>query len=74
MGYKASNGYAVNPMLKYPRNAICFCGKPEKKTEKLLKFKKCCLPRMSLCIPIKDAIKLRPVARHARNVWLGRAE
>lgn len=37
-------GFAWNPLKKWPPNAPCFCGKPDK-------AKKCCLPKVRLTIP-----------------------
>ncbi len=36
---RPAKGFAYNPLLKYPRNNPCPCGKP-------LKYKRCCLPRL----------------------------
>jgi len=39
-----------NPMLDYPRNWKCWCGK-----EPARAAKKCCLPHMAAAVPEKDA-------------------
>lgn len=43
-----------NPLLKYPRNAKCFCGSGKKS-------KVCCLPRASLSVYSSDAKIIREV-------------
>ncbi len=45
---KPAKGYVHNPLKKWPRNSACFCGSN-------VKFKKCCLNKMSLYMPEKDA-------------------
>ncbi len=41
------DGYAWNPLAKYPRNEDCFC-----KSRK--KFKKCCLPKVQPVVELDD--------------------
>jgi hypothetical protein len=40
MFYKVQAGMVWNPMLGYPRNMKCFCGKTA------LKAKRCCIPKL----------------------------
>lgn len=44
-----AKGYVRHPLLRLPRNGPCPCDKTGKK------FKKCCLPKLSLYIPANDA-------------------
>ena len=37
-----------NPMLDYPHNLRCWCGRSNKK------FKNCCLPKMQKMVPVQD--------------------
>ena len=37
-----------NPMLDYPKNLRCWCGRGNKK------FKNCCLPKMQKMVPVRD--------------------
>jgi hypothetical protein len=55
-----SKGHSWNPLRKYPRNELCFCGSG-------LKSKKCCLPGLPLAIKTKDAIHLRTMVNEVRR-------
>lgn len=49
-GYTPRAGYVAHPLRRLPRNfEPCPCGKTGKK------FKKCCLPKLAMYIPGKDA-------------------
>jgi hypothetical protein len=43
-----------NPLLKYERNFPCFCGSG-------IKFKKCCMRKLTICIPLDLAAKMKAV-------------
>jgi len=42
------NGYALNPLKKFPRNEYCWCGS-------FLKSKNCCLPKQPNTLPSEMA-------------------
>ena len=51
-GYVAPKGAMWNPLLKWPRNHVCWCGSG-------LKAKFCCLPRSSKCISLKTGTVIK---------------
>src|ERR1700722_159470 len=53
-----SNDMSWNPLLRYPRNALCFCGSG-------LKSKKCCLPKIPMTIPTKHCESKRQIVDQA---------
>jgi hypothetical protein len=44
--------YALNPLVKYPRNEPCWCGSREK-------AKRCCLPTLSRVVLAEQAVLLK---------------
>lgn len=49
LGKRVVEGWEWNPLLKYPPNLQCFCGKT------ILKAKRCCLPKLKPAVPVKYA-------------------
>jgi hypothetical protein len=45
--WKLKKGFQWNPILRYPRNALCWCGSGKKS-------KKCCLPNASMICKDKE--------------------
>lgn len=60
--YIPKENCAANPLLNYPRNKICFCGKTQ------LKAKKCCMPKLALHVPLEDANRLSAYMRTIEGV------
>lgn len=42
-----------NPLLKWPRNANCFCFKTK------IKAKNCCLPKQAQIVPVNEGLQLQ---------------
>lgn len=60
--YKLLDGFAWNPLAKYPRNEDCFC-----KSHK--KFKHCCLPKIQPVVELDDYERIQDLlARNAKIV------
>lgn len=53
-----NRGFHWNPLLRYPRNSLCFCGSG-------IKSKKCCLPKIPMAIPMKEYESKRQIVLHA---------
>lgn len=49
--------YVENPLLKYPRNMQCWCGKE-------YKAKMCCLPRQAPVVEYQQGLVLRGYMAH----------
>jgi len=49
--YVPTQGNVWSPLLRYPVNAKCFCGSK-------LKAKKCCMPKLSRAMDVKDAMQV----------------
>lgn len=58
-GHRPMEGTTWNPMLKYPRNSVCYCGSK-------IKAKKCCLPKQPLAIDKTFAATAKPLVRTLR--------
>lgn len=54
MGWKVMPGWAWNPLLKYPANFSCFCGRGAK-------FKKCCINNVPKSCKEEDVEKYQSV-------------
>lgn len=52
-----------NPLLRYPRNAPCFCRKGN------VKAKKCCLPTVVWYIPKKNYFQASEAVKLVRERW-----
>lgn len=59
-GYYPMSTYAENPLLKYPRNTLCFCGSDQK-------AKACCLPKQPRIILIEQAQWLAPYMEQVKQ-------
>ena len=58
-GMKVNDDSAWNPLLKYPRNATCFCGSG-------FKAKRCCLPNLELAVSKEAASRISPLIKEIR--------
>ena len=56
--YQLKPGWVWNPLLRFPRNSLCFCGSG-------IKSKKCCLPKVPLSCKVKEADSMRTICQNA---------
>lgn len=72
MAWTEKNGALFNPLLKYPRNSLCFCD--EKKVRapveepRRLKAKHCCLPGQPIHVSPDKVRPLRQIVEFARHL------
>ena len=58
--HRAKLSYAVNPLMKFPRNENCFCGSQKK-------AKRCCLGKLPKTVPLQQAIQLSKYMLHVQR-------
>lgn len=59
-GHKPMPGNEWNPLIKYPRNSVCYCGSK-------IKAKKCCIPKQPLAIDSSFAAAASPLVKTMRS-------
>lgn len=64
-GWMATKGNALNPLLSFPRNAKCFCGSG-------IKFKKCCVDKLHMAIPAKEASEVQAFVNNVKDHGLNK--